>query len=67
MLSSILRPRASSPAFLTVGLPYQLVAAYDKSIFGKWEKEIAAFEAQDKEKAPPQGAIVFVCSSNIRL
>jgi hypothetical protein len=53
--------------FLTVGLPFQHVVAEDKSDFGKWEKEIAAFEGQDKEKAPPQKAIVFVGSSSIRL
>jgi len=53
--------------FLTVGLPFQHVVAEDKSDFGKWEKEIAAFEAQDKEKAPPQKAVVFVGSSSIRL
>jgi lysophospholipase L1-like esterase len=53
--------------FLTVALPYQHVVAEDKSDFGKWEKEIAAFEARDKEKAPPQKGIVFVGSSSIRL
>ncbi len=33
----------------------------------KWEKDIAAFEAKDKESAPPQGGIVFVGSSTIRM
>jgi lysophospholipase L1-like esterase len=53
--------------FLTVGSPFQRVVAEDKADFGKWEKEIAGFEAQDKEKAPPQKGIVFVGSSSIRL
>jgi lysophospholipase L1-like esterase len=35
--------------------------------FGKWEKEIAAFEQMDKTNAPPKGGIVFIGSSTIRL
>jgi lysophospholipase L1-like esterase len=34
---------------------------------GKWEKEIAAFEAMDKTNPPPPNAILFVGSSIIRL
>jgi lysophospholipase L1-like esterase len=33
----------------------------------KWEKEIAAFEEADRHSPPPQGAIVFVGSSTIRM
>jgi lysophospholipase L1-like esterase len=33
----------------------------------KWEKDIAAFEAKDKESPPPPGEIVFVGSSTIRM
>jgi lysophospholipase L1-like esterase len=33
----------------------------------KWEKEIAAFVASDRTNPPPQGGIVFVGSSSIRL
>jgi lysophospholipase L1-like esterase len=32
----------------------------------KWEKEIAAFEATDRENPPPKNAIVFIGSSSIR-
>ena len=32
----------------------------------KWEREIAAFEAKDKESPPPQDGIVFIGSSSIR-
>lgn len=39
-------------------------AAHD---FGKWEKEIAAFEAEDRTNAPPAGAVLFTGSSSIRL
>jgi lysophospholipase L1-like esterase len=33
----------------------------------RWEKTIAAFEAEDKETTPPKNAVVFVGSSSIRL
>ena len=35
--------------------------------YAAWEKEIAAFEAADREKMPPEGGIVFTGSSTIRL
>lgn len=41
--------------------------AKPKSPFDKWEKSIAAFEAADAKDAPPQGGILFVGSSSIRL
>jgi lysophospholipase L1-like esterase len=34
---------------------------------GKWEKEIAAYEAADAKRAPEKGGIVFVGSSSIRM
>lgn len=33
----------------------------------RWEKEVAAYEARDKESPPPAGAILFVGSSTIRM
>jgi lysophospholipase L1-like esterase len=33
----------------------------------KWEKDIAAFEAQDAKSPPPKNAVLFVGSSSIRL
>lgn len=33
----------------------------------RWEKDIAAFEAADRQSPPPKGEIVFVGSSTIRL
>ncbi len=35
--------------------------------FGRWEKEIAAFEKKDMDAPPPKGAILFAGSSSIRL
>lgn len=32
----------------------------------KWDKEIEAFERQDRKSPPPQGAVLFVGSSGIR-
>lgn len=38
-----------------------------KPDFSRWEKEIAAFERRDRDKAPPKNPVVFVGSSSIRL
>src|SRR6266545_4413153 len=35
--------------------------------FGKWEKEIAAYEQLDRTHPPPTGALLFIGSSTIRL
>jgi len=35
--------------------------------FGKWEKEIAAYEQMDRTNPPPAGALLFIGSSTIRL
>ncbi len=41
--------------------------AEDHPEFARWEKEIAAFERQDRENPPPTNGVVFVGSSSIRL
>lgn len=54
--------------FLTlflVALP--LARAQEKRDFTRWEKAIAAFEQQDKDKPPPSNAVLFVGSSSIRM
>lgn len=38
-----------------------------RAAFAPWEREIKAFEASDKTQPPPQGALLFVGSSSIRL
>src|SRR3989442_5624631 len=35
--------------------------------FGKWEKEIAAYEQMDRTNPPPKGALLFIGSSTVRL
>lgn len=35
--------------------------------FGRWEKEISAFEKADATNPPPKGALLFIGSSTIRL
>jgi lysophospholipase L1-like esterase len=35
--------------------------------FGKWEKEISAYEASDKTNPPPKRASLFIGSSTIRM
>jgi len=39
----------------------------DARDFGRWEKEIAAFETKDATAPPPKDAILFAGSSSIRL
>jgi lysophospholipase L1-like esterase len=34
--------------------------------FARWERDIAAYEALDRDKPPPQGQILFIGSSTIR-
>jgi lysophospholipase L1-like esterase len=48
-----------------------LLALFAASALGqttnRWDKDIAAFEAQDRTNPPPKGAILFIGSSSIRL
>src|SRR5688572_13108340 len=48
-----------------------LLAVFALSALGqttnRWDKDIAAFEAQDRTNPPPKGAILFIGSSSIRL
>lgn len=41
--------------------------AEDKSPSSKWEKDIQAFEAVDKKSPPPQGGVLFIGASGIRM
>jgi len=41
--------------------------AEEKSLSLKWEKDIQKFEAADKTNPPPEGAVLFIGSSTIRM
>ena len=43
------------------------LTAADAHDFGKWEKEIAAYEQIDRTNPPPADALLFIGSSTIRL
>jgi lysophospholipase L1-like esterase len=55
----------ASLVLLTTGLLAQQKAD-NRPDFTRWEKDIAAFERQDRDKPPPKHAILFVGSSSIR-
>ncbi len=57
------RPACLCFAFLAFLLP----ARAEPPAANRFEKEIAAYEAADQLKPPPQGAIVFTGASGIRL
>ncbi|MBX9652246.1 hypothetical protein K2Y11_01365 [bacterium] len=62
------RYRMSGPAMLSlVFCAVIAVAAPNKPAVDKWEATMAAFEKGDRENPPPEGGIVFVESSSIRL
>lgn len=44
-----------------------LLAAPGVHDFAVWEKEMSAFERADEVKRPPQGAVLFIGSSTIRM
>jgi lysophospholipase L1-like esterase len=56
VLAALALPPQSLPAAETNAPPH-----------ARWEPAISAFEAADKTNPPPQGAVVFVGSSSIRL
>ena len=63
MVCNMRRQRAS----ISILLIASLLLICGASPSEKWEQDIAAFEAADKASPPPQGAIVFVGSSTVRL
>ena len=53
--------------FLIIGPWRVLTGAEGEHNFGKWEKEITAYEQMDRTNPPPKGALLFIGSSTIRL
>ena len=66
MRSTFIALAALLHAFIVSSLLAAQPAA-DAAKTDKWEKDIAAFEAQDAKSPPPKNAILFVGSSSIRL
>ena len=51
-----------------IGAPWRVsLCAEGGHDFGKWEKEIAAYEQMDRTNPPPTGALLFIGSSTVRL
>ena len=57
----------SLAGFLIVATSRVAMCAEGEHDFGKWEKEIAAYEQMDRTNPPPKGALLFIGSSTIRL
>src|SRR5262245_48520775 len=53
-------------AFILVASLRTAVGAETNHYFGKWEQEVAAFEASDRTNPPPKHGILFTGSSTIR-
>lgn len=53
--------------FLTPALLLPRTWAEEKPKVSRWEKDIAAFERNDRQQPPPKNAVLFVGSSSIRL
>lgn len=67
-MSKFIRVNLTLACLLVASWPAVLPAqtGTNKATVSRWEKEIRAFEAKDKTKPPPKGAILFVGSSTIR-
>jgi lysophospholipase L1-like esterase len=64
MKSRILRSLIALLCFIPLSPAFCTEAGQD---FGKWEKEIATFEAMDRTNPPPTNAVLFIGSTTIRL
>lgn len=62
-----MRPRLVTFATVLLLLACPAARAQQDAKGGRFEKEIAAFETSDQSHPPPEGAVVFVGSSSIRL
>ena len=59
--------RSVSVYVVVGGLFAMSLFAAEKTPAEKWEKDMLAFEAADKTNMPPEGAVLFIGSSTIRL
>lgn len=55
------------PLRVALVLTFAVASALAQTQTNRWEKDIAAFEAQDRTNPPPKNAVLFIGSSSIRL
>jgi len=60
-------PRPLHIYFALIGLVIVVNICGANNNSSRWEPEIKAFEAQDRTNPPPNGAVLFIGSSSIRL
>jgi lysophospholipase L1-like esterase len=60
-------PRSIAPLMLLTLLAFDGRAAEPAHDSSRWEKDIQAFEAADRENPPPTNAVLFIGSSSIRM
>ncbi|HEX5218332.1 MAG TPA: alpha/beta hydrolase fold domain-containing protein [Verrucomicrobiae bacterium] len=60
-------PTAKWPARCEEWLRFNKWLPPEQHDFGRWEKDIAAFEASDQTNSPSKGRVVFTGSSTIRM
>src|SRR4051794_32715897 len=59
-----------TPVFPPAGAHGQATSRYSYAAtrdYAKWEKEVAAYEAADRQSPPAKGSVLFIGSSTIRL
>ncbi len=62
-----MKRRATLLSLIAFVLVTAHLRADEKSPSAKWEKDIQAFEAADKKSPPPQGGVLFIGASGIRM
>ena len=62
-----MKVRASLVSLIAFVLVAASLRAEDKSPSAKYEKDIQAYEAADKKSPPPQGGVLFIGASGIRM
>jgi len=66
-LRAVVIGQTQAPAVDQNDKPGQSRTSQAQHDFARWEKEVAAYEAADRENPPPKGGVLFIGSSTIRL
>lgn len=54
-------------AVVWIAAPWAALSGATPHDYARWEKEITAYERQDRTNPPPKGAVLFIGSSTVRL